>query len=77
MLRYHLGLHGRAGLRVELRRGVRIRPRYRYRDNPLALAFTVALAAINLRGVSESVKANVLLTCVELSGLSIVIVVGL
>ena len=31
---------------------------------------------INLRGVRESVRANVLLTCVELSGLLIVIGVG-
>ena len=43
----------------------------------LALAFMAALAAINLRGVSEGVKANVLLTCVELSGLLIIIVIGM
>lgn len=43
----------------------------------VSLAFMAAVAALNLRGVSESVKANVLLTCVELSGLLIVIVVGL
>ncbi|WP_040791395.1 APC family permease [Nocardia paucivorans] len=43
----------------------------------VASAFMTAIAALNLRGVSESVKANVLLTCVELSGLLIVIVVGL
>jgi amino acid transporter len=34
------------------------------------------VAAINLRGVGESVKANVVLTCVELSGLLIVIFIG-
>jgi amino acid transporter len=43
----------------------------------VALLFMAAVAAINLRGVGESVKANVLLTCVELTGLLIVIVIGL
>ena len=33
-------------------------------------------ALVNLRGVAESVKANIVLTCVELSGLLIVIFVG-
>ena len=39
--------------------------------------FMAAVAAINFRGVGESVKANVVLTCVELSGLLIIIVIGL
>ncbi|WP_327152210.1 APC family permease [Nocardia sp. NBC_01329] len=43
----------------------------------IALAFMAAVATINLRGVGESVKANVLLTCVELSGLLIVVCIGL
>lgn len=43
----------------------------------VAIVFLVLLAAINLRGVSESVKMNVVLTCVELVGLGIVIVLGL
>lgn len=43
----------------------------------VALGFMALVAAINLRGVSESVKANVVLTLVELSGLALVIVVGL
>jgi basic amino acid/polyamine antiporter, APA family len=43
----------------------------------IGLLFMVAVAAINLRGVGESVKANVVLTCVELTGLLIVIVIGL
>ena len=34
------------------------------------------VAAVNLRGVGESVKANVVLTLVELSGLLLVILVG-
>jgi APA family basic amino acid/polyamine antiporter len=42
----------------------------------LALGFIALVALINLRGVSESVKANIVLTCVELSGLLIVIFVG-
>src|SRR5688572_27008652 len=33
------------------------------------LVFMAAVAIINFRGVGESVKANVILTCVELTGL--------
>jgi amino acid transporter len=43
----------------------------------LGLAFMALVAAINLRGVGESVKTNVVLTCVELSGLLIIIAIGL
>src|SRR5262245_32698886 len=43
----------------------------------LGLAFMAAVAAINFRGVGESVKMNVVLTCVELSGLLIIIAIGL
>lgn len=42
----------------------------------LALVFMAALAAINYRGVGESVKLNVVLTIVEITGLLIVILVG-
>lgn len=42
----------------------------------LALGFMALVAAINFRGVGESVKANVVLTCVELSGLLMVIFIG-
>ncbi|HET6744497.1 MAG TPA: APC family permease, partial [Candidatus Limnocylindria bacterium] len=42
----------------------------------IALSFMGLVAAVNLRGVSESVKANIVLTCVELSGLLLVIMVG-
>jgi basic amino acid/polyamine antiporter, APA family len=38
--------------------------------------FILGLALINFRGVGESVKANVVLTCIELSGLLIIIAVG-
>lgn len=43
----------------------------------VALLFMAALAAINLRGVSESVKLNVGLTIIEITGLMMVIFVGL
>ncbi|WPB55385.1 APC family permease [Xylophilus sp. GOD-11R] len=43
----------------------------------IGLGFMALVAAINLRGVGESVKFNVLLTCVELTGLLIIIFIGL
>jgi amino acid transporter len=42
----------------------------------IALSFIILVALINFRGVGESVRLNVLLTCVELTGLLIVIGVG-
>lgn len=42
----------------------------------MALGFMGLVMFINLRGVSESVKANVVLTLIELSGLVLVIMVG-
>src|SRR5687768_329363 len=42
----------------------------------IAMAFMVLLALINLRGVGESVKFNVILTLVEITALTIVIGVG-
>jgi len=42
----------------------------------VALAFMVLLALINLRGVGESVKFNVVLTLIELTALLIVILIG-
>ena len=42
----------------------------------LALAFITVVALVNFRGVSESVRINVLLTCVELGGLLIIIGIG-
>lgn len=38
--------------------------------------FIVGLAAVNFRGVGESVKLNVAMTCIELAGLVIVMAVG-
>ena len=43
----------------------------------VALAFMAIVAAVNFRGVGESVKANVVLTTVELTGLLIIIFIGL
>ncbi len=43
----------------------------------VAGAFILGLALINFRGVGESVKANVVLTCIELSGLLLIIGVGI
>ncbi|MEV7198136.1 APC family permease [Streptomyces sp. NPDC093510] len=42
----------------------------------IAITFIVLLAALNLRGVSESVKTNVVLTLVELTGLAIILAIG-
>ncbi|MEV0381493.1 APC family permease [Nonomuraea sp. NPDC050643] len=42
----------------------------------IALAFMLLVLAVNLRGVGESVKVNVVLTAVELSGLLLVIVIS-
>jgi amino acid transporter len=42
----------------------------------IAMAFMVLLALINLRGVGESVKFNVVLTLVEMTALAIVILIG-
>ncbi|MCK2238002.1 MULTISPECIES: APC family permease [unclassified Crossiella] len=42
----------------------------------VAIGFLALLAFINFRGVGESVKANVVLTIIELSGLLIVIGIG-
>jgi basic amino acid/polyamine antiporter, APA family len=43
----------------------------------IGLLFMAVVAAVNFRGVGESVKANVVLTLVELSGLLIIIMIGL
>ncbi|TNU73319.1 APC family permease [Miniimonas arenae] len=43
----------------------------------VALVFMALLALVNFRGVGESVKANVVFTLIELSGLLLVILVGL
>jgi APA family basic amino acid/polyamine antiporter len=42
----------------------------------VGLIFMALVGIINFRGVGESVKANVVLTCVELTGLLIIILIG-
>ncbi|ASR38179.1 amino acid permease [Prauserella marina] len=42
----------------------------------VAILFILMLAAINFRGVKESVTTNVVLTCIEIAGLLIIIGVG-
>lgn len=43
----------------------------------IGVAFMAVVAIVNFRGVGESVKANVVLTCIELTGLLIIICIGL
>lgn len=43
---------------------------------PVALLFLIGVAALNFRGISESVRVNVVLTLIELAGLLLVIVIG-
>ncbi|OMC40722.1 amino acid permease [Mycobacterium sp. GA-1841] len=43
---------------------------------PAAIVFLALVAALNARGISESVKSNVVMTVIELSGLLIVIIAG-
>lgn len=43
----------------------------------VGLVFMAGVAAINFRGVGESVKLNVVLTVVELSGLLLIIMIGM
>ena len=42
----------------------------------VALVFLVVMAAVNFRGIGESVKLNVVLTCIELAGLLLVVIIG-
>ena len=48
-----------------------------FRITLAGLAFMAVVGAINFRGVGESLKMNVVLTCVELLGLLIIIFIGL
>jgi amino acid transporter len=43
---------------------------------PVAILFVLALAALAARGVAESVKTNIVLTLVELTGLVVVLAIG-
>jgi amino acid transporter len=43
---------------------------------PVALVFIALIAAVNFRGIAESSRLNVILTSIELTGLLLVVVVG-
>ncbi|WP_428515806.1 APC family permease [Roseovarius sp.] len=43
----------------------------------IGLAFVGAVALINMRGVGESVMVNAVFTCIELTGLFIIVVIGM
>ncbi len=42
----------------------------------IALGFLLVVAAVNFRGISESVKVNVVLTIIEVLGLVLIVVIG-
>jgi amino acid transporter len=44
---------------------------------PVALLFLIVVALINFRGISESVKVNMGLTLIELSGLLLIVLIGI
>lgn len=43
---------------------------------PVAVGFLALVALLNARGIKDSLRANVVMTCVELSGLLLVVVLG-
>lgn len=43
---------------------------------PVALAFLVAIGLLNARGITESMRANIVMTLVEATGLVLVVVLG-
>ena len=44
---------------------------------PVSIAFLLLVAALNLRGIAESLKANVAFTLIELAGLLLIVIVGI
>lgn len=44
---------------------------------PISIAFLLLVAALNLRGITESLKANVVFTLIELGGLILIVIVGI
>ena len=44
---------------------------------PISIAFLLLVAALNLRGIAESLKANVAFTLIELGGLLLIVLVGI
>jgi len=43
---------------------------------PAAVVFLVLVGLLNVRGIQESMRANLVMTCVEVSGLVLVVVLG-
>ena len=44
---------------------------------PVAIAFLIVVALINMRGIAESVRLNAVLTCIEVGGLLLIIVIAI
>ena len=44
---------------------------------PVSIGFLLVVAALNLRGIAESLKANVVFTLIEISGLLLIVLVGI
>ncbi len=43
---------------------------------PVAIVFLLVVALVNMRGIAESVRLNAFLTCVEVGGLLLIVVIG-
>jgi APA family basic amino acid/polyamine antiporter len=71
VLRHRVGEH--AGARVRGRLPVRVR---RPALVLAAIAMIVVVAAINMRGIAESVQVNLVLTAIEVFGLLLIVVIG-
>ena len=56
--------------------GAYLQPFVEWPVMPVAVGFLIALGLINFRGVAESVKVNMALTGIEVSGLLLVIAIG-
>ena len=69
MLGHHLGVNGVEAFAANLGEAFDLDLGDGVKITLVALAFITLIAIVNFRGVGESVKANVVLTCVELSGL--------
>lgn len=68
------GVTSAAGLSLAFA-GDYLKPFFDVPTIPTALAFLILLALLNARGIKESVRANVVMTVIEVSGLVLVIVV--
>ena len=77
VLGHHLGVDGLARLRGQPVGRVSTSDSTGLGITVIGLLFMAVVAVVNFRGVGESVKANVVLTCVELTGLLIIIFIGL